>query len=134
MKKKLFAVVLTLCIVLSGLMCVSVASADIGDLVRFVPTEIEVTTNKVVVEGYFVNMNSNVSVKNFRELEMMVYQDGDLLVEGNFGTINEFTISPMRMKYQSFTFNGSHDLKNGSYTCNDRTYAVVNCRFTSVEN
>ena len=132
MKKKLFAVAATLCILLSGLICVSVASADTGDLIRFVPTEIEVTTNKIVVEGYFVNMNSDVSVKNFREVEMKVYQDGDLLVEGDFGTINEFTISPMRMKYQSFTFNGSHDLKNGSYTCNDRCYVVVNCSFTSV--
>ena len=128
--KKLSAAVVTLALLLCLLFCQS-ASADIGDLIRFLPTTITVSTNKVVVEGYFVNLNQDVTVSNFTDFEMNVYLSGDLLVEGSFGTINSFSISPLRTKYQSFTFNGAHDLNNGTYTCNDNFYTAFSCNFKS---
>lgn len=129
--KRVFAVVLALALMVSALFCTG-ASADMGDLIRFIPTEITVSTNKVLVEGYFVNLNDDVTVKNFTNFEMDVYLDGDLLVSGSFGTINEFSVKPMGVKYQSFTFNGEHDLNEGTYTCGDKFYAVFTCDFKYV--
>ena len=81
--KRFFAVVLALTLTVASLFCVS-AKADMGDLIRFLPTEIEVLENKVTVEGYFVNLNKNTTVKNFTDFEMQVYLSGDLLVEDAF--------------------------------------------------
>ena len=67
--KRFFAVVLALTLMVASLSCVS-AKADMGDLIRFLPTEIEVLENKVTVEGYFVNLNKNTTVKNFTDFEM----------------------------------------------------------------
>ncbi len=110
------------------------ATPDTGDLIKFIPTVVTVKSNAVTVEGYFVNLNENYIVKNFREFEMEVYEDGNLLVSGEFGTINSFSIYPLSMKYQSFTFKGSHDLNNGTYVADDGVYCVVTMRFSSVEN
>lgn len=126
--KRFFAVVLALTLTVASLSCVS-AKADMGDLIRFLPTEIEVLENKVTVEGYFVNLNKNTTVKNFTDFEMQVYLSGDLLVEGDFGDINQFSIPPLSVKYQSFTFNGPHDLNEGTYTCDDDFYASFTCSF-----
>ena len=126
--KRFFAVVLALTLTVASLFCVS-AKADMGDLIRFLPTQIEVLENKVTVEGYFVNLNKNVTVKNFTDFEMKVYLSGDLLVEGDFGDINQFSIAPLSVKYQSFTFNGSHELNEGTYTCDDDFYASFTCSF-----
>lgn len=124
----LFAVILALSAAQA-----TAASPGTGDLIKFVPYLITVRTNQVVVDGYFVNMNDRTTVKNFREFKMKVYEDGDLLADGDFGTINSFSIAPLRMKYQSFTFNGSHSLKTGTYVAGDRYYCVVSMRFTSTE-
>ena len=111
----------------------SAAQPDTGDLIKFVPTKVTVKSREVTVEGYFVNMNENYIVKNFREFEMDVYKDGELLVSGEFGTINQFSIYPLRMKFQSFTFKGSHSLNTGTYVANDGFYCKVSMRFTSQE-
>ena len=105
---------------------------NVGDLIRFIPTSIEVSSRKVQVFGYFVNLNSDYAVKNFRNFEMDVYLDGTLLTSGDFGTIHEFKIEPFGIQYQSFTYNGSHDLNTGSYQCDDRCYCVISCTFTSI--
>lgn len=126
--KRLIALVLTLTLMVTALFCIS-ASADMGDLIRFIPTEIVVSTDKVEVKGYFVNLNEDVTVKNFTDFDMEVYLDGDLLVDGSFGDINQFTVKPLGVKYQSFTFNGSHDLNEGTYSCGDKFYAAFTCDY-----
>lgn len=129
--KRVIAVVLTLTLMVTALFCTS-ASADISDLIRFIPTEIVVSTNKVEVSGYFVNLNADVTVKDFTDFEMEVYQDGELLVEGSFGEINAFSIRPLSVQYQSFSFNGAHDLNEGTYSCGDTIYAVFTCNYKYV--
>ena len=129
--KRVIAVVLTLTLMVTALFCTS-ASADISDLIRFIPTEIVVSTNKVEVSGYFVNLNADVTVKDFTDFEMEVYQDGELLVEGSFGEINAFSIKPLSVQYQSFTFNGAHDLNEGTYSCGDTIYAAFTCNYKYV--
>ena len=129
--KRVIAVVLTLTLMVTALFCTS-ASADISDLIRFIPTEIVVSANKVEVSGYFVNLNADVTVKDFTDFEMEVYQDGELLVEGSFGEIDAFSIKPLSVQYQSFTFNGAHDLNEGTYSCGDAVYAVFTCNYKYV--
>lgn len=129
--KRVIAVVLTLTLMVTALFCTS-ASADISDLIRFIPTEIVVSTNKVEVSGYFVNLNADVTVKDFTDFEIEVYQDGELLVEGSFGEINAFSIKPLSVQYQSFTFNGAHDLNEGTYSCGDTIYAAFTCNYKYV--
>ena len=131
--KRLIAVVLTVTLMVTALFCTSAGdSPDMSDLLRFIPTEIIVSADKVEVSGYFVNLNEDVTVKNFTDFEMAVYQDGDLLVEGSFGEINAFSIKPLSIQYQSFTFNGAHDLNEGTYSCGDTIYAVFTCNYKYV--
>jgi len=106
------------------------ANPSTADLIRFVPTTIDVSSNKVVVGGYFINMSST-TVANFRDYYMDVYTNGNLLVSGEFGTINQFSVYPGSTKYQTFTFTGSHNLNAGSYVCDDTCYAVIACRFSA---
>ena len=108
------------------------ALADTGDRIHFVPTRIIVKTSSVTVEGYFVNLNTNCDVKNFSDFKMSVYKNGSLLVNGSFGEIHHFTVYAMGTKYQSFTFNGYHDLRNGTYECDDSYYCKFSCRFIKV--
>ena len=50
--KRLIAVVLALTLMFTALFCTTaVASPDMSDLIRFIPTEIVVSTNKVEVSG-----------------------------------------------------------------------------------
>lgn len=102
---------------------------SMGDLIRFIPITIDVSYNEVTVEGFFVNMN-DVSISNFREFEMDVYRNNQLLISGYFGDINNFTVYPGRTQYQGFTFRGSHNLNNGFYVCDDFCYAVPVFRFS----
>ncbi len=134
MKKTLLQLLALISVVMMLTMpLASAANPDKGDLIKFIPTKIKVTSSSVTVEGYFVNMNEGYIVKNFREFEMDLYDDGDLLCSGEFGTINQFSINPLRMKYQSFTFNGRHNLKTGTYVADDGFYCKVSMRFTSQE-
>ncbi len=108
---------------------------DIGDLIKFIPTKYTVTSNRISVEGYFVNMNTDKIVKNFTDFEMKFYDsDGDLLASGNFGDLNTFSISPLRMKAYTFNYNGSHNLKTGTYVAGDAYCCVISMSFTWVQN
>ena len=111
---------------------VAVAAPSRGELLRFIPTVITVESDSVTVEGYFLNLNEDCDIKNLKEVDMDVYEGETHLVSGNFGDINQFTIKSMGLKYQSFTFNGEHDLNEGVYNCNDRFYVAFSCSFTSV--
>ena len=131
--KRLLAVVLALTLMFTALFCTTAgASPDMSDLIRFIPTEIVVSTNKVEVSGYFVNLNGDVTVKDFTDFEMEVYQDGELLVEGSFGEIDAFSIKPLSVQYQSFTFDGAHELNEGTYSCGDTIYAAFTCNYKYV--
>lgn len=109
------------------------ANTDVADLIRFIPTSVEVTTSKTVVAGYFVNLNYNRTVSNFTKFNMSVFDGGDKLIEGSFGTINSFEIAPLGMKYQSFSFSGDYTnvMRPGKYTCGDQVYASFSCSFSS---
>ncbi len=101
-----------------------------GDLIHFIPTTIDVTSEYVKVTGYFINLNTEVSVRSFSDFEMDVYRNGSYLVGGRFGTINDFSVKPLGAKLQSFTFRGGdHGLTHGSYSCDDRCYCVVSMSF-----
>ena len=127
MAKRLIALGLTLVILCSA----SVAFADtITDRVHFVATTIKVTSDSVKVEGYFVNLNISYYVKNFRNFTLRVYMDGDLLLTGDFGTLNHFYVSPLGTRSQSFTWNGRHGLKVGTYSCDDSVNCVWSGSFT----
>lgn len=108
----------------------SSAEPTVGDLIHFIPTTVDVEDNAVTVYGYFINLNKNYRVSNFKEYEMDLYIDGELIISGEFGTINSFTVEPLGMVYQSFTFNGAHDLNVGSYVAGDDWYCVVGCSFS----
>ena len=105
------------------------ATPSAGQLIHFIPTTIDVTSENVKVSGYFVNLN-NTSVSTFEDYKMDVYRNGNYLVGGSFGKINDFTINPYSVKYQSFTFTGGdHGLNHGSYSCDDRCYCVASFSF-----
>lgn len=103
---------------------------SMGDLIRFIPITIDVSRNEVTVEGYFINLNDR-SVSNFKDFEMDVYRNNQLLISGYFGTINSFTVLPGKACYQSFTFTGPHNLNTGFYVCDDICYAVTCFRFSA---
>ena len=131
--KRMIATVLTLALMFTALFCTGAnASPDMSDLLRFIPTEIIVSTDKVEVSGYFVNLNADVTVKDFTDFEIAVYQDGELLVEGNFGEIDAFSMKPLSVQYQSFTFDGAHELNEGTYSCGDTIYAAFTCNYKYV--
>lgn len=131
--KRMIAAVLTLALMFTALFCTGAnASPDMSDLLRFIPTEIIVSTDKVEVSGYFVNLNADVTVKDFTDFEMAVYQDGELLVEGSFGEIDAFSMKPLSVQYQSFTFDGAHELNEGTYSCGDTIYAAFTCNYKYV--
>ena len=100
-----------------------------GELIRFIPAYIEASTNKLTVYGFFFNMNTDVAVGGFRNYKMDIYYGNQLIASGDFGTINDFTIEPLGLRYQSFTYNGKHRLKNGTAVCGDKTYSVTSYKF-----
>ncbi|MBR5110035.1 MAG: hypothetical protein IK099_07555 [Clostridia bacterium] len=127
MAKRLIALGLTLVLICSA----SVAFADtVSDRIHFVPTVIKVTSDSVTVEGYFVNLNTSYYVENFRNFTLRVYMDGDLLLKGDFGTLNKFSVSPLGTRIQSFTWNGRQGLKTGTYSCDDSFNCTWSGSFT----
>ena len=94
-----------------------------AELIRFVPTKLVVTSQSVEVHGYFVNLNTDVSVGHFTKFKIEVYDDGDYLLGGSFGTIHDFMIRPLGVKGQIFEFSGGdYGLKHGTLACNDGDY------------
>ena len=85
MKKKLFAALLAAALL--SLLVPAFATPSVGDLIRFCPTEIEVNYSSVLVKGYFVNLNTDYAVRNFRDFQMDVYKSGNKIVSGTFGTL-----------------------------------------------
>ena len=129
--KKLAAMLL--CSMLLILTCSTsvLAASEDPNLLRFVPTEMTVTSSTVLVEGYFINMNSEAAISNLKEVKMDIYNaEEGILASGNFGTINSFTIKPQSMVYQKMEFSNDYGLKSGTYICESDTYADFACTYT----
>ena len=133
MKRFKKALAMIICCAALMLTCVTTAFAapSTSDLLRYIPTEITVTSQSVTVKGYFINMNDSVAISNLREFEMAVYEDGDRIITGSFGTLNQFKIQPKSMVYQTFEYNNDGSFNTGTYVCNDATYALINCKYTA---
>ena len=128
LRRSLTAVLLCILLLLPA---ASLAEApEIGDLIHFIPTVITVEEDSVSVEGYFINLNEDKVVSNFTNVEMAIYTEGEQLINGSFGAINEFSVQPLGAVYQIFNFNMDHDLKPGGYVCSDSEYAIVTCSFS----
>lgn len=130
--KKLAA--MALCCMLLVLTCstsvLAAASAD-SNLLRYIPTEMTVTSSKVLVKGYFVNMNSKATISNLEEVSMLINDDDEgCLASGDFGILNRFTIKPQGMVYQEMEFSNSYGLKTGTYVCESSVYADFSCTYT----
>ena len=123
--KKVLALILTLCLVLSCLISGSVAFASDYALIRYIPTKLTVSDEEVAVEGCFVNMNKSGTLTGFQNFCMEVYVMDELLLYGEFGNIDGLRIKPMDMVYHTFIFEGPHDMVNGTYTCDDTTFAIT---------
>lgn len=110
-------------------------SDEIADRIRYLPTQIKVTKENVVVDGYFVNLNPHTKVSSFNEASMAVYLGGELLVDADFGTLNDFAIEPLRLNRQTFTFQGDYTetLNEGIYNCDDTFYVLFDCTFSHDE-
>ncbi len=132
MMKRTVAILIVLVSLLTSSVALG-ASYSPGDLIKFIPTRLTVTNNSIKVEGYFVNMNSGMKVRNFYQYKMKLYHNGTLLASGDFGTLSKFTVPAMGVRSHSFIFNGRNSLKNGTIICDDNYYCVITkCRFTTV--
>ena len=131
--KRLVALLLVLVFVCSAFPALAARDAPIGYYIRFLPTLITVGNDYIKLEGYFVNLNSDVAVKNFKEFEMSVYENNKLIAKGNFGTINQFTVEPLGMWKQTFTYNGKHSMKIGTYSCDEKYSCTFSCKFSYVD-
>lgn len=128
--KTLACMILCACMMSAGM---ALAASVEGDLIRFLPTYIKIDDGDVTVEGYFVNLNEDHAVKNFTDFEMVVYIEDTQILEGDFGDINEFTIEPLGLKYQSFTFGGYDSLDDDEVMCDDTVHVLFGCDFTSIK-
>lgn len=107
-------------------------SDDIADRIRYLPLQIKVTKEGVFVDGYFVNLNPHTKVDSFDEASMAVYLGGVLLVDADFGTLNDFSIAPLSLNRQTFTFQGDYTetLNEGTYSCDDTFYVLSDFVFS----
>lgn len=132
--KRIVALFLVIVCVCATSTVLAARDAPIGYYIRFLPTLITVSKDYVKVTGYFVNLNDDVEVKNFREFEMTLYQNGKQICKGNFGTINQFTVPPLDMYKQSFTFKGKfNNLKVGTFSCDESYSSAFSCKFSYSE-
>lgn len=106
-------------------------SDEIADRIRYLPTQIKVTKENVVVDGYFVNLNPHTKVSSFNEASMAVYLGGELLIDADFGTLNDFAIEPLSLERQNFTFQGDYTetLNEGTFICDDTFYVLLDFTF-----
>ena len=118
--KRILSVFLVLVLLTSAVLCLNVHAEtdDSADRLRYIPIELVVTDNAVKVTGYFANLNEDITVTELTDVEMYIYLDDELLLEGSFGDIDV-----------ALNFKGEHDLNNGTYSCSDFYYASFACSF-----
>ena len=131
--KKLFATVICCAALMLACALPAFAAPQRADLLRYIPTEIVVTSDTVSVHGYFINMNESTAIMDLEDFEMDVYDGEDLIISGAFGTLNSFTVLPQGMVYQEFLWDNDGSYNVGDYTCSDSTYALIGCTFSYME-
>lgn len=132
--KQLVSVLLTLLLLISSVFCMT-ASADntkTADRLRYIPVEIVVQEKSVKVSGYFLNLNTDVTIKDLTDLDIAIYSGEDLLVDGSFGDV-DVVLSPLGLDKWTLNFNGEHSLNKGTYSCDDSCYATFSCGFTTTK-
>ncbi len=107
-------------------------SEELADRIHYLPTQIKVTNESVFVDGYFVNLNPHAEVSSFREASMAVYLGGELLLDADLGTLDDFAIAPLSLERQAFTFQGDYTetLNEGIYDCDDAFYVLLDFNFS----
>jgi len=110
-------------------------SDEIANRIRYLPVQIKVTKESVFVDGYFVNLNPHTKVSSFDEASLSVYLGGEPLVSADISIMDDFSIAPLSLACQSFTFQGDYTekLNEGTYNCDDAFYALFDCTFSHDE-
>ena len=126
---KKFAALLICSVALLVTCAVPAFAATTADLFRYLPTDIEVTSQYILVKGYFVNMNTRTTIYNLTDYDMNLYVDGEILASATFGTVN-VTVPPQGMVYYEFRYAPDDGLNTGTYSCNEEFYASVGCHFS----
>ena len=129
--KRILSVFLVLVLLTSAVLCLNVHAEtdDSADRLRYIPIQLVVTDNAVKVTGYFANLNEDITVTELTDVEMYIYLDDELLLEGSFGTI-VVVLEPLGLARWTLNFKGEHDLNNGTYSCSDFYYASFACSFS----
>ena len=128
--KRILSVFLVLALLVSAGLCLNVHAEtdDSADRLRYIPIQLVVSDNAVKVTGYFANLNEDITITELTDVEMHIYLDGELLLEGSFGDI-DVVLEPLGLARWTLTFKGEHDLNNGTYSCSDFYYASFACSF-----
>ncbi len=104
-----------------------------SDLFRYIPTYVEISGDKAVVEGYFVNM-SNKTLTDIRDMEMTIYQDGESLMSGGFSSshLNGYEFAPKSITQWTFTYtDAGRDFSDGTHVVDSNVYALFSCSISS---
>ncbi|MBR3109444.1 MAG: hypothetical protein IKH30_19990 [Clostridia bacterium] len=131
--KRLVALLLVIACVCATSTALCYRDAPIGYYLRFVPTMITVGSSYVKVTGYFVNLNDDVEILNITKLKMNIYQNNKKILQGDFGTISQFSIPPLDMYKITLTFKGKNSLKVGTYACDENYSSKFSCSFSYYE-
>ncbi len=119
----------------TGIVCGSSddpGSEELADRIRYLPTQIKVTKESVFLDGYFVNLNPHAVVGSFNEASMAVYLGGELLINADADTLDDFTLAPLSLRHQVFIFQGDYTetLNEGTYNCDDAFYVLLDFAFS----
>lgn len=123
LRDKRIAVALVLCCFL-GMLGGVLAEDDTVSWLRYVPISVEVSQERVLIEGAFVNLSGEKNVVELTNLDLKLYLGGEYLVGGTFDTPVEVYVPTMGVCMHSFEFLGEHDLNAGYYDCTDDFYVV----------
>lgn len=132
--KKVVSLLLLVVVFFSFSTMTAMAEPSAGDLFRYIPTQITVTEEEAMVEGFFINM-SEKTISNITELKVTIYNENDIIIaQGSFDgdNLKDFSLKSGRMIAWSFTWQESKAyLNTGSFTCDSDTYALFSCKFNT---
>lgn len=129
--KRLAALLLTIICLCATYSVCAAENSRTAKYIHFIPTEVIAESNKVKVVGYFVNLNDDVEVLNFKEFNMTVYYNEKVIAEGSFGKLPEFTIPALGMRKQTLKFNVRKNIKVGTYICGEDFRCDFSCKFSA---
>lgn len=130
--KKLISLVLATAILMTIGTSMAATQPETPDLFRYIPTRIVVEDGEGIVEGYFINM-SNDDIEGIRELEMIIYHQGEILFdEGSFGSANleNMNLRSGCMTPWRFNWGYVNAKKDGVIVVDSDCYAKFSCRMS----